>query len=61
VLSRFPVFHSSWLILGVPSAIVIPLGTWFLARRKTITVPTANAAVIDAAANKPVELFKVGS
>lgn len=46
-------------IVGVVSAVVIPLGTWLLARRQTVPVAKANEAVSQAVGKK-VEPFKVG-
>lgn len=43
------------------SVVVIPLGTWALSRRKTVTVAKANTAITAASHGKRVAPFKVGS
>ena len=49
------------LVTAFIAVVVIPIGTWILARRKTVPVPKANDAVQDAIQGKRVVPFKVGS
>jgi hypothetical protein len=42
------------------SVVVIPIGTWVLSRRKTVTVPKANSAIAKAEQGQKVEPFQVG-
>lgn len=42
------------------SVVVIPIGTWILSRRKTVTVDKANTAIAAAGQGKQVAPFKVG-